>query len=124
MITLVFFLACLLSAVSTAPIPGIVFSAVVANAQNTPAQCTISWGTYSDTKIPDEYITIPSGDKVIVNEKIVNMGTWTAAGFIEAIRCANLGLIAPFPKVTKTQRCWQFRVEPNEIISVGAGSCT
>ncbi|UJR35799.1 hypothetical protein I4U23_028547 [Adineta vaga] len=122
-IILTVFTLCLLSTLSAEPIPGIVFSAVVRNIRNIPVDCSIGWGTFSVTAIPNEIITIPSNQQTIVNEKIVDMGTWTAGAFIESITCGDLGLIAPFPKVTKTQRCWQFNVEPNKLVSVGPGSC-
>ncbi|CAF4178131.1 unnamed protein product, partial [Adineta steineri] len=38
------------------------------------------------------------------------------------IRCGDLKLKAPFPKVNTIQTYWEFRVEPNEIVSVGPSS--
>ena len=122
--TLAIVTLCVLSAQAADPIPGVVFSAVARNVHSAPIDCTISWGTYSLAAVPDESITIPSGQRTVIQEKNVNMGTWMAVAFIEAIRCGDGKLIAPFPKVTRTQRCWQFQVEPHQIISLGPGSCT
>ncbi|CAF0881186.1 unnamed protein product [Adineta steineri] len=50
------------------------------------------------------------------------MQGWTARKIIQVICCGNLVLKAPFPNVHTIQIYWEFRVEPNEIVSVGPSS--
>ncbi len=123
MISFVICALCLVSTLSAIPSPGMVFSAVIRNSQNAPVECVVGWGTFSTTVPINVAVTIESNQHTVINEKIVDMGTWSAAAFIEEINCGDLKLVAPFPKVTRTQRCWQFLVEPNKLTSVGPGSC-
>ncbi|CAF1522103.1 unnamed protein product, partial [Adineta steineri] len=51
-----------------------------------------------------------------------DMGTWTEAAIIEKIQCGNLVVNAPFANVTSPVQNWEFRVERNQIVSVGPSS--
>ncbi|CAF3314919.1 unnamed protein product, partial [Rotaria sp. Silwood2] len=58
----------------------------------------------------------------VIKEVTYDMGTWTAAARIEKIQCGNLVANAPFDNVTSPVQNWEFRVERNQIVSVGPSS--
>ncbi len=112
-----------ISTISALPAPGSsLYSAVIENKQNAPIQCTISWESRNGPLPNKDTITIDSMESSIVNERDIDMGTWTAAAIIKTIECGDLVLNAPFQGVVSIQRLWKFSVEPNNIVSVGPNS--
>ncbi len=113
----------LISTISAIPAPsGIVRSAIIQNKQYVPVRCTITWSKLpSGTEINPDVITIDSMQSKIVNEKMVDMGTWTAASNIKTITCGNSVLSSPFEGVG-IAKLWKFSVESNRIVSVGPSS--
>jgi hypothetical protein len=124
---MIFFSLCILllfSTISTLPTPAVVYSAVIHNVQGSPVECSIGWRTPSNNKLQKQSIEVQQNKYYTVNQKLFDMGTWTARGIITRIRCGDLVLRAPFPNVKKIEENWEFRVEPDAIVSVGSSSQT
>ncbi|CAF1237933.1 unnamed protein product [Rotaria magnacalcarata] len=105
------------------PAPRDVYTAVIYNAQNKPIQCSIIWSQPHDLQQESAIFTVEKHDCQLTKEKTIGMGTWEARGVIKEIHCGNRVLAAPFYGVTSPQTNWGFRVESNEIVSMGPGSC-
>lgn len=123
--SMIYFVICILFIFSTSlalPTPAIIYSAVIHNTQNTQIQCRITWLTPGNETLQRDRITVNKNSYYVVNEKLVDMGTWTARGIIQRIRCGDLMLRAPFPNVHSVETFWEFRIEPNQIVSVGPSS--
>ena len=111
----------LLFAISSAiPSPGQhVFSAIIHNKQSIPTRCTITW-EFDNAPMPDrDTFTIASNDAKLVNERIIDMGSWTARAFIQEIECGGLSVTHPFRGVDSFEMYWNFDIQPTEILSVG-----
>ncbi|CAF2086677.1 unnamed protein product [Rotaria magnacalcarata] len=102
--------------------PAIVYSAVIYNAQRSRIHCTVFRSKPSGPTLTSTPITIGRNKYHLVKEVTYNMGTWTAAATIKKIRCGNLVLNAPFANVISPVKNWEFRVERNQIVSVGPSS--
>jgi hypothetical protein len=63
---------------------------------------------------------ILANNNYTVNETTIDMGTWEARAIINAIRCGNLVLNAPFQGVEGPSVYWIFVVGRTRIISIGA----
>ncbi len=114
----------LISTISAIGAPGgDVLSAVIYNYQNVPIQCALDWQTFSGgPRLDREMIIIDSMQYTVVDENIFDMGTWKANAFMRKIECGGLVLAAPFEGLARQEQLWQFRVEPNKIVSVGPNS--
>ncbi|CAF2920068.1 unnamed protein product [Rotaria sp. Silwood2] len=103
--------------------PRIIYSAVIYNVQDSPIQCSVIWSQPPpDPTLESGLFTIEKHDYYIVKSKVIQLEGWEANGIIQQIRCGNLLLSAPFDKVTSPEKNWKFRVESDEIISVGPSS--
>ncbi|CAF1120476.1 unnamed protein product [Rotaria sordida] len=112
----------LISTILSTPSPRIVYSAIIYNAQDSPTDCNIIWSQPSDSTLESGSFTIGRHEYYLVDEKEIEMDTWTANAVIKQIRCGKLVLDAPFDKVTSPERKWKFRVESDKIVSVGPSS--
>ncbi|CAF4537372.1 unnamed protein product [Rotaria socialis] len=101
---------------------GIVLSAVIRNIQNTPVQCTIIWSTSFGSISNKDIITVASHRYKVVFEKIQDIDSWMPDAFIQEIHCGDLVLTNPFARVFSRERLWEFRIEPDRIVSVGGSS--
>jgi hypothetical protein len=121
----IYFVICILficSIISALPTPAIVYSGVIHNTQNSRIQCNIFWSTPANNSLLRDLITVEQNNYYVIKEKLIDMGSWTARGIIKGIRCGHLMLRAPFPNVRTIEINWEFRVEPNRIVSVGPSS--
>ncbi|CAF3418661.1 unnamed protein product [Rotaria socialis] len=105
------------------PAPRDVYTAVIYNAQNKSIQCSVIWSQPYGLQQESAIFTVEKHNCELTKKKTIGMGTWEARGVIKEIQCDNLVLKAPFYGVTSPQTNWGFRVEPNEIVSMGSGSC-
>lgn len=107
-----------ISSAIPAPAPH-VFSAIIHNKQSIPARCTITW-EFENAPMPNrDVFTIASNDAKLVNERIIDMGSWAARAFIQKIECGSLSLAHPFAGVNSFEINWNFDIQPTEILSVG-----
>ncbi|CAF1519941.1 unnamed protein product [Rotaria magnacalcarata] len=102
--------------------PAIVYSAVIYNARRSRIRCTVFRSQPSGPTLTSTPITVGRKKYHLVKEVTYNMGTGTAAAIIQKIQCGNLVVNAPFANVTSPVKNWEFRVERNQIVSVGPSS--
>ncbi|CAF1419725.1 unnamed protein product [Rotaria magnacalcarata] len=119
MIYFAIFTLFLTSIISALPAPAIVYSAVIYNAQRSTIHCTVFRSQPSGSILSFGPFTIKKEKYQVIKEVTYDMGTWTAAARIEKIQCGNLVANAPFDNVTSPVQNWEFRVERNQIVSVG-----
>ena len=122
---MIFFSVCtilLFSVSASLPTPAVVYSAVIHNVQDSPVECSISWRTPKSKKLEKQVVAVSPDRYYTVNQKLFDMGTWTARGIIKRIHCGELDLSAPFPNVKSVEENWEFRVEPDRVVSVGPSS--
>jgi len=114
------FLISTISGLPRIPAPtGRIYSAIIQNKQYVPIRCTVSWEMLgSGAAVNPDVFTIDSMQSKIVNEKSLNMGTWTAVAPIKSIKCGNLVLSAPF-EGAGIEKLWKFSIESNRIVSEG-----
>ncbi|CAF1527474.1 unnamed protein product [Rotaria magnacalcarata] len=102
--------------------PAIVYSAVIYNVQRSTIHCIVFRSQPSGPILSSGTFTIKNEKYQLIKEVTYHMGTWTAAAIIEKIQCGNLVVNAPFANVTSPVQNWEFRVERNQIVSVGPSS--
>ncbi|CAF1310399.1 unnamed protein product, partial [Rotaria magnacalcarata] len=102
--------------------PAIVYSAVIYNAQRSRIHCTVFRSQPSGPTLTSTRITVGRNKYHLVKGVTYNMGRWTVAAIIKKIQCGNLVVNAPFANVTSPVQNWEFRVERNQIVSVGPSS--
>jgi len=114
------FLISTISGLPRIPAPtGRIRSAVIQNKQYVPIRCTVSWEVLgSDNSVNPDVFTIDSMQSKIVNEKLLDMGSWKAVAYMKTVKCGNLVLSAPF-EGARIEQLWKFSVESNRIVSEG-----
>ncbi|CAF1635884.1 unnamed protein product [Rotaria sp. Silwood1] len=122
MIYVAIFTLFLASRISSLPAPSTLYSAVIYNARKTPIQCVTFWNSYSVPNFKIGPFTIQRNGYKVLSEVEFNFGSWRGAGIIKKIQCGKLILTAPFQNVRTATRNWEFRVQPNKIVSVGPSS--
>ncbi|CAF5202480.1 unnamed protein product, partial [Rotaria magnacalcarata] len=95
---------------------------VIYNARRSRIRCTVFRSQPSGPTLTSTPITVGRKKYHLVKEVTYNMGTGTAAAIIQKIQCGNLVVNAPFANVTSPVKNWEFRVERNQIVSVGPSS--
>jgi hypothetical protein len=127
MVSMITFGICVLflvSTISAAAAPPMVFSAVIQNKHNTPVQCTMSWASFGeDSPIDDDdTFTIGRMESKTVKNKEIDMGAWKMSVPLKRIQCGELLVIAPFEGVKSVEYFWKFSIEQDTIRSIGPQS--
>lgn len=110
----------LIATVSAIPAPSGIRSAIIYNNQKIPVRCIISHQVINTNELQEPItVTIGSYETKTINEKIYNMGSWTAAPFISKIQCGNSVLLHPFKGVSTLEFLWKFEIASSNLLSVG-----